>query len=1649
MKISTKDRRITFLITFFFVFTNLIPTGFSQYQYDLTLLQEAPSPRFEINLPPELGKVEEYFMPRTAYRTPRLNADHGVRVEPFIFHIQTAHGDIGIQKKVKDILRYLHETHKISLAFAEGASEKLNPELLRFFDDPLLNQKMTDRLLRKGLYTGVDLFLVDENEQRKSRVEVLGIEQMNSYRAAYESFKKVLRSPKTVKSILAPLELELDRSASQILSKDEILLLKNWQRFQKREISFSAYINLILEAARTELKLDFKDPFLQLEWPVLVRIAHLQEFQKNLDKEKLQKEKEKLVVSLRGSVGDGAISWMASTLSGTPSLNDEAEGDPRRFFEHFLEKAFRKGFRFEDYPNFTRWMATLILRHELEGRAISEELDKLWDKIKGQMKDEKAQEIIRRYEELVLLKKFLNLELTRREWEKLKGDQENNLWQMVCNGECSLHCRHAPSAISHTLSSARRFYRLAERRESIFFKRLIQQMKFRGADKAILVTGGFHTSGLTRLFKEKGLGYVVISPRIEGEISHDFYREVMLGDHLERTSLALRPETRLLQQGEKTFRSETRMVQETFEEIHPSENWKAATFSQLRSRAEVRMEISPEAKVILVPIGLGAACVTFRIIQSIPVWREQKREVRQILQHFETEAARRKNRLETLDDVRRKVFKRYRNNFQLMYQRKLALGLARIQKRHTGQWPSGVFRPLWQLPLWPLLHLMERRSALNQKKERKEEVSPPQAEDALPPVLGVREEVEKPPLPEPTPEDRMKQALKNFERFLKSQLNSLAGEAVRKQKPVKVRSFLLQLESKFKEALDRNLELGKFSGKEAELFRTQALERVEPLIQRARERISRRIKELVQEKIPDFESQLEAGAAQGISEAKDRVKQPPYPAFPVSTVVDNFLRKVEIQIESLRKDQGFGEEDLAEFYSFREAKGEALRRELQAYSDLVESARAKAKEILKVKEAALGEARKAREKETIQTAILPFIEIISSDLQEASREAIAYFEKNANKRKPESVETVGKESLTRFETQVQSLLEILQTDLQNVLLDILKKADEARTRFETEADTALSLFADQEDPALTLVQSAVTQSRPEIQEEFKALLPQVQTLADEILQDQIKASRNQIEVVIQAARKAAIREAMPDYQKKALEIQEKAKSVFKEEWQKKENRLIQELVNAVAKNLEIRPDVLRKVARHLESMKNKGAGLFGLYSAVDDLLSLYAKRAEMRLPTGRQGGDQPLAKDSRREMRLAWSGKVTRTESPTAGIRSPTPVSRASTRSIRSERPRISFAMTDISLRNDSISVPTLVAENIRSSLRGPLAIVSSPKKGTLPQQEEFVNIKNKYSEFTYRAKGERIFNDSKVREEVGRFQGGKIQAGTAFELGRVIGAFNPRYSREVLLAMLRALRVVKYQISEEITPLYLREIMDSFRAKGIALDRCKKGIGAEILMYDHVPTDSEMAALVFSIALNSTGGIPAEVIIFSKEALSAGELERLGQYEARLKGIKDIEGNPLEVNFFHHNQPRVIANHLRKISSQLVAKLAPQVAEQYGQTSIENRQLVRNHIIVTLDQEFARRLEMEDPLLLYPLYGMKQVHYETPKSSSYYSALQSAAVSLAQKDYEALRELDRLILERRTPFLYASRYDRLPENWHSAWILAEVRINEMLRQAV
>ncbi len=398
-------------------------------------------------------------------------------------------------------------------------------------------------------------------------VVAVGIESAVFYRSAFKDFKKVIANLAESEAVIAERKRKLNAQASKIFSHEFRELVNLWQKHEANQRDFNAVVKFLKEESKNELDLDFDNLFSQFEWPQMTRLALLTELEKRSEPAQFEKEKGKLIAwfagkkihtdfiqnldnsqreerdppssSLRApqsgakqSRGLGTGSAISGIASGTSyHRNDKEVGgskNPRIVYEKFLKETYPQGFQFKDYPQIMYRVASQVLQAELEPQTLSSEINRLFEQLflkKAKTPEELA--LFRKYQRLNLFEKLLKLELTREEWESVKAQVPfpkvpGSILSAVQPGTFG----NGTSAIYR---AALHFYRFCEKREQVFYQKLSSEMTARHEKTAILVTGGFHSDGMSRIFKEKGMGFAEILPRISGDIKSTLYHQIMLG----------------------------------------------------------------------------------------------------------------------------------------------------------------------------------------------------------------------------------------------------------------------------------------------------------------------------------------------------------------------------------------------------------------------------------------------------------------------------------------------------------------------------------------------------------------------------------------------------------------------------------------------------------------------------------------------------------------------------------------------------------------------------------------------------------------------------------------------------------------------------------------------------------------------------------------------------------------------------------------------------------------------------------------------------------------------------------------------------------------------------------------------------------------
>jgi hypothetical protein len=202
----------------------------------------------------------------------------------------------------------------------------------------------------------------------------------------------------------------------------------------------------------------------------------------------------------------------------------------------------------KDFPQLARYIEYIKLYSDIENIKLFKEMDAIEVAIKEKLfKNDIQRKADRLSHTLDVLNDLFNLKLTKDTLQYYRDHRKEFQTSYIIN----FISEHAPKySISYkldpafrevdaSLPSLEKFYMLAEERDNVLVFNTLNKMNKENANLAVLVSGGFHTDGITRLLKDKNISYVVVTPKVEKLQVDNPYNSVLLGEKTEEEQLLI------------------------------------------------------------------------------------------------------------------------------------------------------------------------------------------------------------------------------------------------------------------------------------------------------------------------------------------------------------------------------------------------------------------------------------------------------------------------------------------------------------------------------------------------------------------------------------------------------------------------------------------------------------------------------------------------------------------------------------------------------------------------------------------------------------------------------------------------------------------------------------------------------------------------------------------------------------------------------------------------------------------------------------------------------------------------------------------------------------------------------------------------------
>ncbi len=467
----------------------------------------------KLNIPPQYGTIKETFEAQgTSQNASRT-----------IIHIQDAHCNYEAQKNMAGVLEYLVKEDGLKLIMVEGGSGDVNLSFLRNYADEKARLEVADKYLKEGKISGEEYLDIVSDYP----LELYGIDDDALYDAHLASFNQIDAFKDAGLRDLEGLSRIVENLKPFIYSEELRRLEDKKKRYDDKAAPLAEYCQYLKGMAQNK-GLNLQD------YPHISAFSETARLEKEIDFQQAESERNAFIKELAGLLDENSVQELIKK-----SQDFKAKSiNPQEYYSFLKASAEGKLDLEKNYPALASYITYINISKDINAPTLIKEITGLEAKIKeacfSNAEERKLDEIS---QALAILKRILNLELTPEDYAYFKANKANFLtasWIGFLTESCQKYnLSNEPSAsqvVDANLEQLDGFYQLGLAREKAFIDNLVNKMNESGENLGVLITGGFHTPGVTQALKDKGYSYIVVAPVITQKSDPNIYFSVLRGE---------------------------------------------------------------------------------------------------------------------------------------------------------------------------------------------------------------------------------------------------------------------------------------------------------------------------------------------------------------------------------------------------------------------------------------------------------------------------------------------------------------------------------------------------------------------------------------------------------------------------------------------------------------------------------------------------------------------------------------------------------------------------------------------------------------------------------------------------------------------------------------------------------------------------------------------------------------------------------------------------------------------------------------------------------------------------------------------------------------------------------------------------------------
>jgi len=434
-----------------------------------------------------------------------------------------AEGNYEAQKNMARVLESLIEQYGLRLILVEGGSGNVSLSFLRGYADKQAREEVAEKYLKMGKISGEEyLNIVSEYE-----FDLFGIEDEALYEAHMDAFLKIDAIREEGLRYLEGLSNIIDNLKIHIYSENLKQLDEKDSEYEDKEISLVEYCQFLKEMA-------YRKGLSIWDYPHLVAFSSTAYLENKIDFKQAELQRNAFIKDLARFLDEKGVKVLIDKSQGFKS--DEIE--PKEYYT-FLKNAAEQRINLKQtYPELNAYIRYITQGQDIDTQELLKEVSVIKANLEELCLVNSAQRRLKEISKsLEILVKIFNLELTPEGYEYFRDNRSKFLtasWIDFLTENCrSYNLAAYPTAsgiIDDNLENLQGFYQLGTAREEAFIKNVGYKMDESGEKLAVLITGGFHTPGVTQMLKDRGYSYTIVTPVITQRSDSSLYFSVLKGE---------------------------------------------------------------------------------------------------------------------------------------------------------------------------------------------------------------------------------------------------------------------------------------------------------------------------------------------------------------------------------------------------------------------------------------------------------------------------------------------------------------------------------------------------------------------------------------------------------------------------------------------------------------------------------------------------------------------------------------------------------------------------------------------------------------------------------------------------------------------------------------------------------------------------------------------------------------------------------------------------------------------------------------------------------------------------------------------------------------------------------------------------------------